>query len=198
VTITTEERRPYKKVARERSQERTRDALLDTAIDEFYGNRWQRTSLEALAMKAGVSKQTLLRHFGSKDGLLLKALMRGASQVVDQRWNVEAGDVAGAVENLQDHYEEWGERSLRVGAWLHGPMFLNTLSQVARQVHYGWVEHAFSPWLDELEEPERARLRATLIALCDVHTWWLFKHDLKLEREEIHAILVNAIERVLP
>jgi AcrR family transcriptional regulator len=192
------DRRPYKKVAREQSQQRTRDALLDAADDEFYSDRWQKTSLEALSAKAGVTKQTLLRHFGSKDGLLLQALMRGAAQILEQRWSTPPGDVAGAVENLLDHYESWGERSLRIGAWQRsGPAMLAKLSQMARQVHYEWVEYAFGPWLQGLDEEARVRRRAALIAVCDVQSWWIFSHDLRLERSVIHATLTDTIERLL-
>jgi AcrR family transcriptional regulator len=194
--VVAADRRPYNKVEREHSQQRTRDALLDAADEEFYGNRWHRTSLEALSKKAGVTKQTLLRHFGSKDGLLLQAMMRGAAQIFEQRWSTSAGDVAGAVENLLDHYETWGERSLRIGSWQSGPAVLGKLSQGARQVHYSWVEYAFAPWLESLDEPARTRRRAALIALCDVQTWWIMSHDLGLERAEIHATLTDAIERL--
>jgi hypothetical protein len=56
--IAAADRRPYKKIVREQSQRRTRDALLDAADEEFYSDRWQKASLEALAKKAGVTKQT--------------------------------------------------------------------------------------------------------------------------------------------
>jgi AcrR family transcriptional regulator len=184
-------------VARKDSQERTREALLDAADDEFYNDRWQKTSLDTLAAKAGVTKQTLLRNFGSKDGLLVKAIVRGSVQVRDQRWSTPTADVEGAVENLLDHYDEWGQRSLRIGAWLGGHAILSTLSQIARQVHYEWVDYAFGMWLEPMEEPARARVRATLIALCDVHTWSLLSNDLQLPREEVRAIIVNAIDGVL-
>ncbi len=192
------EHRPYKQVARARAQERTREALLEVASEEFYGDRWQKSSLETLSAKAGVTKQTLLRHFGSKDGLLMQALARSASRIFDQRWDVPAGDVEAAVENLLDHYEEWGERSLRIGAWLDGGASpLAKLSRMAREVHYDWVGYVFGPWLEELEEPARARLRATLIALCDVHTWQLLSRDLGLPRSEVHATLAGAIDAVV-
>jgi AcrR family transcriptional regulator len=192
------EHRPYKQVARAQARERTREALLGVASEEFYGNRWQQTSLEMLSAKAGVTKQTLLRHFGSKDGLLMQALGRSASQVFDQRWDVPAGDVEAAVENLLDHYEEWGERSLRIGAWLEGgSAALAKLSQMARQVHYDWVGYVFGPWLEDLEETERTRLRATLIALCDVHAWQLLSRDLGLPRTEVRATLTGAIEALV-
>jgi AcrR family transcriptional regulator len=197
ISVSDIEPRPYKQVARAKAQERTRDALLDAAMDEFIGDRWQKTSLEALSARAGVTKQTLLRHFGSKDGLLMQSLIRGASQVFDQRWSVPAGDIDGAVENLLDHYEDWGERSLRIGAWQSGPAMLAKLSQMARQIHYEWVEYVFEPWLEGLEETARARRRATLIALCDVHTWHLLAHDLGLARAELQATLTGAIEAVV-
>ncbi|MGD1056926.1 MAG: TetR/AcrR family transcriptional regulator [Solirubrobacteraceae bacterium] len=191
------DRRPYNKVARAEGQKRTQEALLDAADEEFYAGRWQKTSLESLAARAGVTKQTLLRHFGSKEGLLLKALIRGYSQVHDQRWSTPRSDVEGAVDNLLDHYEAWGARSLRIGAWLHeGHPLLAKLSQAARQVHYEWVEYAFGTWLADLDAEARERRRAALIALCDVQTWWLLVNDLGLKRAEIRATLIDMIEGV--
>ena len=190
--------RPYKQVARAQARQRTRDALLDAAIEEFTRGRWEKASLQALAARAKVTKQTLLRHFGSKDGLLMQALAHSAAEMFKQRWSAPRGDIEGAVENVLEHYEAWGERSLRVGAWLEsGPPTLANLSRAARQVHYDWVEYAFGPQLERLEGEARARCFAALIALCDVHTWWLLSHDLGFERGEVRATLTMAIERLL-
>jgi AcrR family transcriptional regulator len=191
-------RRPYKKVAREQSRQRTREALLDAATDAFFEGNWLKASLESVAAKAGVTKQTLLRHFGSKDGLAMQALMRGAAQIRDQRWSTPTSDVPGAVDNLLDHYEAWGRRSLRMGAWQQSDSpVLALISQAARQVHYEWVEHAFAPWLEGLDEEARTRRRAALIAVCDLQVWWILSHDLGLARAQVHAILTDLIERLL-
>ncbi|HEY1689118.1 MAG TPA: TetR/AcrR family transcriptional regulator [Solirubrobacteraceae bacterium] len=189
--------RPYKQVARAEAQQRTQIALLNAADEEIYEGRWPKASLERLATRAGVTKQTLLRHFGSKDGLLLHALIRGAAQVRDQRWRAPRGDIDGAVTNLLDHYEAWGERSLRIGAWLDGPALLAEISKAARQVHHEWVDYVFGSWLEGIEEPLRTHRRAALIAICDVHAWWLLARDLELPRAEVHATLSEAIERLL-
>jgi AcrR family transcriptional regulator len=192
------DKRPYKQVARAEAQQRTRDALLDAAMEEFTQGRWAKVSLAALAARAKVTKQTLLRHFGSKDGLLMQALANSAAEMFQQRWSAPIGDIEGAVDNVIDHYEAWGERSLRVGAWLEsGTPALASLSQMARQVHYNWIEYAFGPQLARLGEEERVRCRAALITLCDVHTWRLLTHDLGLERVEVRATLTYAIERLL-
>jgi AcrR family transcriptional regulator len=189
--------RPYKQVARAQAQEQTRDALLDAASDEFFEGHWLKTSLESLSAKAGVTKQTLLRHFGSKDGLLMQALMRGAAQAREQRWSTPTDDIAGAIDNVLDHYEAWGERSMRMGAWQSGPTILAMISQAARQFHYDWVAYAFGQWLEDLSEEAHARRRAALIVICDVQTWWILSHDLGLPRTEVHAILTDLAERLL-
>lgn len=191
------DRRPYKKVARERSEQRTRDALLDAADEELYNDRLQRTSLDELSRKAGVTKQTLLRHFGSKDGLIEAAIRRTSELVRKERARAPVGDVPGAVENLMDHYERWGSLVMRVLAEEHRIPLVRKMTDRGRQVHYDWVDYAFGPQLADLDEQARLRRRAALIVLCDVHTWWLFSHDLGLERSEISAILTDLIERLL-
>jgi AcrR family transcriptional regulator len=195
--LDTIDRRQYKQVAREQAQQRTRDALLATAIDEFYGERWNETSLTALAARAGVTKQTLLRHFGSKEGLLIQALVRSATQVLDERWSAPVGDIDGAIENLLDHYEVWGPRARRIAAWQDAPSALAKLSQAGRQMHHQWIEFVFAPQLAGLDAAVFARLRAELIVICDVQSWWILAHDLKLGRSEVKTVLTGMVERAV-
>ncbi len=190
--------RPYRQVARAEAQQRTRDELIAAAQREFFAGRWEETSLEAVAASAHVTKQTLLRHFGSKEGLLERAIERGYGEVRDQRFNTPRGDVAGAVENLLEHYERWGERAIRIGAVDGLGEVAAGLGRRARQLHYDWVEYAFGSSLQRLSAKERRRRRCALIALCDVHTWWLLTRDLKLPRAEVRATLINAIEKLIP
>jgi AcrR family transcriptional regulator len=193
----TIDRRQYKQVAREEAQQRTREALLEAAIDEFYADRWTKVSLTGLATRAGVTKQTLLRHFGSKEGLLIQALVRSAAQVLDERWNAPVGDVDGAIENLLEHYEAWGGRARRLGAWQDAPSVLAKLSRAGRQVHYQWIEFVFAPQLEALEEAGSSRLRAELIVICDVQTWWILAHDLELGGAEVKSILTGMAGRAI-
>ncbi len=192
-----ESTREYRQVERAKAQERTREALIEAATDEFFEGNWLKSTLDSLSHKAGVTRQTLLRHFGSKDGLLMQSLMRGASQVRDQRWSTPTTDIAGAVDNAIDHYEEWGERSVRLGAWQRGPTVLALFANAARQMHYDWVEHAFAKWLDGFDDETRAERQAILVVLCDVQTWWILSNDLGMARRQVHAILTDQIERAL-
>ena len=190
-------KRPYRQVARAEAQQRTRDALIAAAQSEFLAGRWEETSLEAIAASARVTKQTLLRHFGSKDGLFERTLEQGFNEVRAQRFNAPGGDVPGAIDNLLDFYEEWGERSIRIGALDGLGGVAAGVARRARQLHYDWVEDAFGSFLEPLSAKDRRRRRAALIALCDVHTWRLLSHDLELPRAEVRATLINAVESVI-
>jgi AcrR family transcriptional regulator len=189
--------RPYRQGARAQAQQRTREALMAVTLDEFYAGRWQQVSLEAVARSAKVTKQTLLRHFGSKEELLLQSLLGSVQQVLDERWSAPQGDIAGIVENVVSHYEVWGERARHIGDWQSGPAALADISQAGRQLHYDWVEYAFAPQLKSLRGRARRQRRATLIALCDVQFWWVLAHDLKLPRTEVSAILTRLIEHTV-
>jgi AcrR family transcriptional regulator len=195
--IAESKRRPYKKVARAESQQQTRDALLDAAEEELSEGGWSKTSLEKLAAKAGVTKQTALRHFGSKEGLIEAAIRRTSEIVRKERGRAPVGDVPGSVHNLMDHYERWGNLVMRVLAEEHRISLVRKVTDRGRQVHYEWVDYAFGPQLEGLDDEARRRRRAALIVICDVHTWWLFSHELGLGRAEISAILVEMIERLL-
>jgi AcrR family transcriptional regulator len=188
--------RTYVKVARARAEEQTRTALLDAADEAFLSGPWGQVPLEAIARSAGVTKQTLLRHFGSKDALLEQVLLRAVAGVEEQRLSAPNDSIAGAVDNLLDHYEVVGGRAMRSSNLdVDGP--LADLGRRAREFHYHWVEHAFGAWLAAAAPTERARLRAALIAICDVQAWWILSHDLELSRADVRATLILTINRLL-
>jgi AcrR family transcriptional regulator len=187
--------RAYVKVARRESEEQTKTRLLDAAVRIFFEDDWWGTSLERIAAEAGVSKQTLLRHFGSREGLMWAAFERERDTVVSQRAAASVGDVGGAVDNLIAHYEAYGYRALKLEALpADGPG--GELVQQGRKLHYRWVETVFAPFLDQ-HPSTRGRRLAALIAICDVHTWRLLAGHLGLERSEVHATLTLAITGVL-
>jgi AcrR family transcriptional regulator len=188
--------RTYTKVRRAQAEEQTRAALIEAAGEAFLSGPWEQASLESIARAAGVTKQTLLRHFGSKGGLLEQMLRPAIEQIQAQRLSAPSDDIPGAVDNLLEHYETRGGRAMR-STNLDSDGSLAELALMARQFHYRWVEHAFGRWLAPAPPKERARVRAALIAVCDVQTWWILAHDLGLPRAEVRSTLILAIRRLL-
>jgi TetR/AcrR family transcriptional regulator len=59
----------------------TADRILDAALASFGSRGYEATSLDALAATLGLSKQTLLYHFGTKEGLLDAVVDRSAAEL---------------------------------------------------------------------------------------------------------------------
>jgi AcrR family transcriptional regulator len=61
----------------------TRGRILDAALVSFAGRGYEATSLDALATTLGVTKQTILYHFGTKEALLAAVIDRSAVELSD-------------------------------------------------------------------------------------------------------------------
>jgi AcrR family transcriptional regulator len=199
--------RPYKQVARARAQEQTRETLLQAATEEVEKDSWRQASLESVAGRAGVSKQTALRHFGSKQGLLDAVIRRTSSIVVKERDEAPIGDIRGAVANLVRHYERYGDivvrllpyrdAVVRVLGQEHRDSFARRTVDRGHEVHEEWVLRTFEPQLANLGPRTRERRLAQLVAVCDVYVWKILRRDLGLDVPRVEAALVELIERLV-
>ena len=165
-------------------------AVLDLHVERFH----DQITLEDVAGRAGVTVQTVLRHFGTRDRLVAAAAEQATSEVLAQRSAAPVGDVDGAVENLLDHYEEWGPTALRLLAQEERVPQLRVVADGGRAAHYAWVERTFGPFLAETSDP---LLRPKLIALTDVFTWKLLRLDLGLDRTGTASALASMIHAVI-
>ena len=81
---------------------RSREALLDAAIELIAEGGYTATGVDAIARRSGVVKSALYWHFGSKDGLLIAALERTAREWVAEfeAAVVESAEPQQRLENL--------------------------------------------------------------------------------------------------
>jgi AcrR family transcriptional regulator len=186
-------RRPYRMVARAESVAATREQLLDAAVERFWSAPTPEIPLDDVASRAGVSVQTLIRHFGSKEGLFAAAVQRETSRVQHQRDEAPAGDVVGAVRVLLDHYEDVGDRVVRLLAEEQRMAALRELVDIGRAFHRAWCERVFAAALSRLQGVERQRRLAQLVAICDVYTWKLLRRDARLSRRQTEVALIELL-----
>lgn len=181
--------------ARAATAEETGRRLIGAMQTLFAERPYAEITLEAVAQRAGVTLQTLLRRFGSKSGLLAAAAAAGSAAVEAQRGEAEPGDVRGAITNLFDHYDEWGDTALRLLAQEDSIDAIAPLAEKGRATHAAWVERVFA---DELARRARGRARrirrAQLIASCDVTIWKLLRRDLRLTRADAEKAVLGMIE----
>ena len=177
-------KRAYRMGVRAAAAEETRRRILEAMIGLHIERYYDQISLDDVAERAGVTVQTVLRRFGNKDGLIDAATDAARERVISQRSEAPVGDIAGAVENLVDHYEEWGDSVLRLLAQEDRVPAFRKATDAGRTLHYQWVERTFAPVLAERGGEDRRRLMAQLVAVCDVYFWKILSRDLGLSREQ--------------
>lgn len=186
--------RPYRMRARAEAASRTRSRILQAVLDLHVERFHDQITLEDVARRADVTVQTVLRHFGSRERLVTAAAEHAKTAVVTQRSAAPVGDVDGAVDNLLDHYDEWGASALRLLAQEERVPQLRVVADAGRAAHAQWVERTFGPFLAQTSDE---LLRPKLIVLTDVFTWKLLRLDLGLDRTTTASALASMIRAVI-
>jgi AcrR family transcriptional regulator len=175
----------------------TGDRILDAAVAAFWEDPGAQISLDAIARRAGVSVQTVIRRFGGKDGLLAAAIERESERVRGQRDAAVVADASDAVTQLVAHYEEMGDRVLWMLAEEIRVPALRQVADAGRRVHRDWCERVFAAALMGLNAERRRRRLAELTAVCDVYTWKLLRRDAGLTRAEAELALLEMLRPLL-
>jgi AcrR family transcriptional regulator len=189
--------RPYRMTARAEAVEENGRRILDAARARFASEWFDQVTLDAIAADAGVTVQTVIRRFGSKDDLVRAIVQTLQPTVASQRGEAPVGDVPGAVTNLVDHYEEWGDEVMHLLRQEQRVPAFGELTTQGKRFHAEWVRGVFAPWLSQREGAARARLHAQLVALCDVYTWYLLRRQRGLSRRQTELALVELLEGLL-
>lgn len=153
----------------------TRRRILD-AVREIAMERLDfDPTLTVVSTTAGVSVQTVLRHFGTRDALLSTAAREVRDEIVAERTPPSA-DVDDALRTLVAHYESRGDFVLELLAHERSGQPLAVYAAEGRKEHRAWVGTVFEPWLPG-KSAERQALIDLLVVATDVYTWKLLRRD---------------------
>ena len=179
--------RAYSMDLRAAAAQATRERILDAAGEAFLEHWYDDVTIASVAKRAGVSGQTILNHFGSKEQLFTAVHERLGEELVDRRYRPEPGDVPGAVEALVEDYEITGDAVVRFLALEERVPSLAPLLAAGRKGHREWVETMFGA-------PE---LVPELVVATDVYTWKLLRRDQGLSRDDTFASILTIVEALL-
>jgi AcrR family transcriptional regulator len=182
-------------VARAAASEATEQGIRDAAVRLFGELLYDQVSLQSVADQAGVTVQTVLRRFKSKEELFAAAAERMTQQIRAERDIVATGDIDGAVANTIATYERWGDRILNLLAQEERMPAIRELTDFGRRHHYGWVEEVFGPLMADAPSDVFSRRVAQLIAVTDLYVWKVLRRDLKLSREDTEAAVRDLINQ---
>jgi AcrR family transcriptional regulator len=179
-------------VARAQRTGETRTQVLDAAMAILFGSQAPIT-LQSTAARAGVSVQTILRHFGTRSELIQAAATQAWQHVIDLRGLAPVGDIAASVKFLFIHYESFGDRLIQARNREGVVAELSAGLNRARADHRRWVARTYRPQLASRPEPDRERTLNALVAVTDVYTWKVLRRDLVLDRREAEVTLTGIV-----
>lgn len=189
-------KRTYTMASRAKAAEETRLRILRAAFDLQSQSLASDIGLAAVAQAAGVSVQTILRRFGSRDGLFDEAI-RYANETVAEERRAPVGDVVGALHVIVEHYERRGEFALMMLAQETTYEHVRRMSDAGKATHRAWVEEVFSPQLAALTPAQREEATDLLVVATDVYAWKLLRRDRGLSRAQTEQRLNTLVTAIL-
>ncbi len=182
--------------ARAEAVARTRERILRAAIAQTDHIPVSAVSLADIAADAGVSVQTVLRQFGSRDGVIDAGIDLALTEIGEAR-HAPPGDLPAAMTALLDHYEERGDTAMLLLSQETTDAHAARITDNGRGMHRTWVETVFTPQLGDLTGPSREEMIDMLVIATDVYTWKILRRDRGLSRKVVERRMQRLVETVL-
>ncbi|WP_433354808.1 TetR/AcrR family transcriptional regulator [Microtetraspora malaysiensis] len=182
--------------ARAAAVEATRARIIEAAV-ALWTRRWyDDVTLQHIADEAGVSVQTIVNHFDSKDGLADAIADRVASQTEVAR-QAPTGDVQAIVAVLFEDYEGHGDANVLWIAQVDRVPAIARAAAHARGQHRAWLERVLADRLPA-RGPAREHALTLHYAATDVYLWKLWRRDLGLSREDAERAMCDLLTSIDP
>ena len=190
-------KRSYRQTARATAAEGLRQRIV-AAFRDLLLRRWiDEITLDEAAATAGTTRQTVIRLFGGKDGLL-EAVTDFVRAEAEPRTSV-LGEVSGraALEALIAHYENSGDMVVRFLAQEERHPALGPLLALGRREHRAWVAERFDSAGSGLSAAAREDQITRLVVATDVYTWKLLRRDFGKSQDEVLHLMAAMIGKEL-
>jgi len=191
------EKREYDNSKRHREAEQTK-----LEIVQALGRLWMKYSLtditlDMVAEEAGVTTRTVLRKFGSRDGLLNETLNYDTGNISSDRHNAKVGDVEDILNTLLDNYETMGDAAIRTIHLEPELEIARKIGEQGRKVHRDWCKKMFAPYLPNETSSEYEIKLTAFIASTEIYLWKLMRKDLGLSKKETFQVFKRMLEGLI-
>ncbi len=181
--MVTAKKRAYDNSARAAAAQQTRDNVMRATVELFMtALRYEDITIPRIAEIAGVSPQTVVLHFKTKDALVEATCQWWEPRETDLR-AVESGDPFEAAKKICERYATLGLPSLRVLALEESVPAVKKIVEHGRTSHRTWVERTFGNKLGTGKARERRIMQ--LVVAYDVYTWDVLRRRLSPEEVEL-------------
>jgi len=190
-------RRDYRMVARAEAAAGTAQRIQAAAVALWRTRSLDEITLDEIAERAGVSARTVIRRFGSKEGVIEACIESDAAGIQTDRGQAAVGDVEGALEILMSHYERDGDAVLRTIALEERVAVAKTIATAGRAAHRAWCARVFAPHLPAEGDDSRDGRLDAFVAATDLYLWKLLRRDLDRPLEDVHEAVRTLLEGLI-
>ncbi len=168
--------------------------ILDAMADLWLDMPLSELTLDKVARRSGVTVRTILRKYGSKEGLLKAVLEDNGGRFTKLRLQVTPGDLPGILDALLEEYEHMGKALIRtLTVEYEFPSTQEILSK-ARTFHREWCALVFEPFLPSKSLEIYETVLSAFITATEFYLWKLLRKDLGKSREECRQIFLFSLE----
>lgn len=170
--------RSYQMTTRAAAAEATGERILKAFTQRMQDQWFEDITLDLIAKDAEVTVQTVIRRFGSKEGLLEAAHHR-LGHDINARRDMKPDDIEFTIEALARDYEEVGLLIMRLLSQEDRYPVLKKLTDHGREGHRTWLSEVFASSLKKLTPAKRTATLDALVVATDLYVWKLVRVDLK-------------------
>jgi AcrR family transcriptional regulator len=189
--------RPYRMAARAEAAARTARRIVEAAVALWHEGSVEAITLEAIAARAGVSARTVIRRFGSRDGVMEAAIASESARIAAERDAAPSGDLEGALEALLRHYERDGDAVLRTLALEESVDLARSIVETGRAVHREGCARWFATHLPPPDDPGYGTRLDAFVAATDIYVWKLLRRDLARSPRETFEVIRTLVHALL-
>lgn len=191
-------KRRYEMKDRAATTRGTRERIIEAALELSIERSYEEITMRSIARAAGVAPQTVVNHFGSKEGLVAAGIESGMGRAkfLGSREEAPVGDIAQAVELLVDDYERVGNAVMQMFALEDRLAAVKAILDEGRLAHRQWVEQTFPAALAGLSGVKRERRLDLLACATDIYIWKLLRRDRELNRAQVVEAIEDLVGRL--
>lgn len=189
-------RRPYRKGARADATEVLRTRILDALYAAMRVDDYDLITLNAVAENAGTTRQTVIRLFGGKDGVLAALFERLDAHIAESRFDAGNCDLAVLARSVVTELEISGDLVLRLLRQESRVPIIKQRFAETRKHHLATLRNELAPLLERLDPriAETALLQAR--AVTDTLFWSVLRKDMKLDASTTEATLLSLLRKI--
>ncbi|MGC9342377.1 MAG: TetR/AcrR family transcriptional regulator [Bacteroidales bacterium] len=191
---TNNQTRSYNMTRRAQSAAETSENIIRSVLALWKDKPIHEITLESVAEKSGVTIRTILRKFGSRDGLIEACLGHDASTIIEERINAPIGDIDGILKALISNYEKMGEAGIRTIYLENELKEAKDIGEKGRRVHREWCARVFAPFLPDPGHKEYELRLSAFVTATEIYLWKLLRKDMGYDINKTFEVFKMLVE----